>query len=320
MLVGLDDHRDAGSSEPLGTRLKLIWADSLAACGAAVVIAAPTLLLRQPEVVDELRNVAEVYSGSKTTTTYWQELVKGREVGIPILVVLGDRIAVHAPVAQVAVRCRSAGLSSPSCSILSVVLVLLPAFSQPAAARALPRRRRGDRHRRDCRSSLEDSACLEPVPAGLALSLSADLRSPSRLVSGGAQQYYFDSRIDLVNSRVEAWEYLARHVQPGDEVLVADELAFVPNEIARIPGVVTTKSLADPLDPEEAATYDYVVVGGFAAAESWRPELQSRRKIIQLGRRATMTENGSFRPPDQIIRVFGAPDTGDPAECFPFCG
>ena len=33
-----------------------------------------------------------------------------------------------------------------------------------------------------------------------------------------------------------------------------------------------------------------------------------------------MTEPGSFRPPDQIIRVFGAPDPGDPAECFPFCG
>ena len=48
-----------------------------------------------------------------------------------------------------------------------------------------------------------------------------------------AQRYSFDSRIDLVNSRVDAREYLARRVQPGDEVLVANELASSNSDAER---------------------------------------------------------------------------------------
>jgi len=133
-------------------------------------------------------------------------------------------------------------------------------------------------------------------------------------------RYYYDSRIDITDSRTRARAWLADRVGHNDKVLVADELAFLPAELARIPGHVSVRSLTATQDPIDAAAFKYVVVGDFPSAGKWRSALSDRQIATRYGVSSTYTDPLSYRFTHQIIRVFEAPGTRDIRQCFPYCG
>ncbi len=50
----------------------------------------------------------------------------------------------------------------------------------------------------------------------------------------------------IVDSRTRAVEWLVAHTHRGEHVLVAQELAILPNELARIPATVTVAPVCGP--------------------------------------------------------------------------
>ena len=101
---------------------------------------------------------------------------------------------------------------------------------------------------------------------------------------------------------------------------MGDELAFLPSEIAKIPGDVTIKSLSEPVVGDTAARYDYIVVADRTSTKQWVPALLTRKQAAVYGSGVMHLGPLAYRYPRDQIRVFGEVGTRDPADCFPFCG
>ncbi len=288
---------------------------ALVAFAAAIAIAAPTLLFRTREVLDELRHQSSIYDG-KAGTTYWHELLRGNEVGILLVVVA-------------LVGCIELLRSGRTRTTMLGFLVFAIAFVVPLARHPY----QPFRNVLPLLPFLGVAASVaivtgvdvlgralhiaRPARAGITLAMSLFLCG---VMTASASRYYYDSRIDITDTRIQTREWLADRVGPDDDVLVADEVAFLPDELARIPGHVTVRSLTTVQDPIETAAFEYVVVGDFPSAENWRTTLSDRRIGVQDGISPTFTNPLSYRFNHQIIRVFEASGTRDIRECFPYCG
>lgn len=299
---------------PLRDRLRLSGVALVAGAGAAVV-AAPTLLLRAREIYEELSRQSGIYA-DKSTTSFWQELVTGQEVGpvLLVLAVIGGFVLVRsAPTRHLVIGYGVFGVAllaqvarypfQPFRNILPLLPFLAVAASVGIVGMV------------DALGKVVSMNRL--ARAGIAGALGIGLCS--LMVSAGAR-YYVDTRVDITNTRVQAREWLRARVGPGDDVLFATELALLPSELARIPARVTEQSLAKVLTAGDLSSFEYVIVGDFPTAAEWRPALVDRQVATRFGEVPTLVHPRSYRAPQQIIRVFAGPGTQDPRKCFPLCG
>ena len=302
------------SGHTLRDRVRMTFA-SLAACAGAAVIGAPTLLLRTREVVDELRTQSDIYQ-SKTTTSYVHELFTGKEVGalLVVVAVIGCiellRSARTRPMMigfLVLIVMVIAPFARYSFQPFRNILPVLPILAVTAAVGVVA-----------IADALRKLAHLSHR-AYMTLAGAISLALCGALIASG-MQYYFDSRIDIVDSRVNARQWLTDQLDRNDTVLIADEVAFLPSELARIPGDVTVRSLTMTQQPADVSGFNYIVVGDFRSAQKWRKALVDRRVLMQFGLRATHLDQLSFRLRGQTIRVFDVQGTQDVNACFPYCG
>jgi hypothetical protein len=288
---------------------------SIGAAAGTAILAAPTLLLRVGEVRAELEHQNKIYD-LKDGTTYWHELRRGDEVGILIVVValIGGVQLLRSTRTRplmigflVFAGALVVPLARHSYQPFRNVLPILP-FLGVAAAVAIV-------------TTIDAVGNLARLArwarAGLAVTIGSVLCGV--MIASGWRSYY-DSRIDITDSRTSAREWLSDKVGPEDKVLVAGEIAFLPAELAQIPGHVTVGSLAATRDPANTAAFKYIVVGDFQSAEKWRSALNDRRIAIHYGASSTYTDPVSYRFSNQKIRVFEAPGTRDTGQCFPYCG
>ena len=302
------------SGRSVGDRLRMAAA-SIAACAVAAVVGAPTLLLRTREVVDELNLQSDIYR-SRTSTTYVHELFAGKEVGLLLVVVavigclellrsartrpvvigfLVLGVTVVAPFARYSYQ--------PFRNVLPTLPVLAIAAAVGVVAIADAVRRLAHLSRR----------------AHVSVAGAISLALCGVMIASGTQ-YFFGSRINIIDSRIHARQWLTDQVDRDDTVLVASELAFLPSELARIPGHVTVRSLTTTQSSVDAAGFNYVVVGDRRRATNWGKALNDRRILAEYGTRVTYIDPVSFRLRGQTIRVFDARGTQDIDECFPYCG
>jgi dolichyl-phosphate-mannose-protein mannosyltransferase len=295
---------------PLRTRLEAMVASALAAVGVAM-LAAPTLLFQRRDVLAGIRGDSAFYDTK--TATYWHELVSGKEVGVPLvaLAVVGLAFLVH--------RRRTRPLAVGYTVFATVLVVALARYPfQPfrnvlpivpflSVAAAVAIVSGTDGLRRAARPALR-TGLVAAVALLVAVSMAASGWSPYR------------QRMDAHDDRIETREWLAQHVQPGDRILVAQELAFVPSELRRLGVPTTVQSLTRGVSPGKSARYDYVVVGDRASTRAWRNTIANRRLVASFGFGRTYLDPSSYRQPAQLVRIFAARGTRDPSQCFPFCG
>jgi 4-amino-4-deoxy-L-arabinose transferase-like glycosyltransferase len=302
------------SRHSLGDRLRLAGA-SLVACAFGAVVGAPTLLLRTREVVDEMQLSSDLYS-SRASPSYIHELFTGKEIGALLVVVAV--IGCLALARSVRTRPMAIGFVVLAIAVIVPfarypfqpfrnVLPVLPALGVAAAVGVVVL---ADAVRRLARLNRQ---------AYIGIASAITLVLCGVMIASGTQ-FYFDSRIDIVDSRIRARQWLADHVNGDDTVLVASEVAFLPSELARIPGHVTVRSLTTTQGPDDASGFDVIVSGDFPSAKNWRKALADRQILVEHGTRVTHLDPRSFRLRGQTIRVFDAPGTQDVDACFPYCG
>lgn len=299
---------------PAKPRLALMGI-SLAACVGAAVLAAPTLALRTGRVLDELERQSHIYANT-ATSSYWHDLLLGREVG-PVLLVLA---AVGGVLLVRSARTRP--LMYGYVAFAVALLAQIARYPYQPFRNILP-----------LLPFLGIAASVGIVAAADTLAKSRQTSGPTRagligvagvglcglMVVSGARRY-IDTRIDITDSRVQTRQWLLTHVHPGAHVLVAAELAIPPSELDRIPAHVTVHPLAMKLTRRQTASFDYVVVGDRSTSAKWRAGLRDRKTVTHFGQTYTQVNPRSYRPQQQIIRVFAPPGTQDPRSCFPFCG
>jgi hypothetical protein len=218
----------------------------LGLAGAAAVLAAvvgmPALALRTESVAKALRYEASLYG--QPFGSYWDQAVRRAEwdlpfdhpeLGWPLLLLaavsltaaLADRRQARAVLGWGAYAAALGLLLSrfgfhPFRNLLSLVplLAVLPACLYQRL------RRRSRWTRRIRRTS---------APVALRLLDAAAVALPLVLFAAPVTSYV-RHRIALVDSRRQAVDWLAAHAAPGDTAAVASELAFLPSELARVPG------------------------------------------------------------------------------------
>ncbi|HEV2846197.1 MAG TPA: glycosyltransferase family 39 protein, partial [Thermoanaerobaculia bacterium] len=200
---------------------------------AAAAVTMPALVLKSQQVLDSLARHATGYE-AVTMGSYWEQAVRRAEwdhpfehpeMGLPflILVALGWIAAVRDP--------RTRWTAAAWTLYAAVVLALFTSFNARPFRNLLPlvpfacvlvailfawlRERLADRWK-----SLGDAAVVVLL---LALFLPAGIG-------------YARERAGLVDSRVEAVEWLARHRKPDEPLLIAMELPLLPSEAAKLPG------------------------------------------------------------------------------------
>jgi len=202
----------------------------LAAALVASLVTMPALALRNTAVLTHILNQSAAYSTS-AIGSYWDQALRRAEwsqpfphpeLGVVFLLLLGaawvgalrDR-RLRPPVVAwtlcALVWCL-AFLQYPFRTFRNLLPLLPFACAVVAAVYARLRERLPRRH-------LVDLAAATVV---LALFLPADLD-------------YARARLQLDDSRVQAVDWLAANVVPGDEVVVSAELAILPRELRRLP-------------------------------------------------------------------------------------
>jgi hypothetical protein len=140
------------------------------------------------------------------------------------------------------------------------------------------------------------------IAAGLAVAAVAVLS-----VKAGVQPF-LDERLDVVDTRVEARRWLERNVSPDDDVLVAEELAILPDELRRLDATVVVRPSAASARASDVARFDYVVVGrGSGGREPWLGTLNDDDVVAQFGRRRTPAVPSYWRGNRQFVAVYRVP-------------
>lgn len=202
---------------------------------AAAVATMPALVLKSGEVLETLAGHAAGYTAT-LTPSYWDQAVRraewdlpftGPELGVPFLVcaVLGWIVAARDP------RCSRTLVAWTLWA--GILLVLFASYSAQPFRNLLP---------------LVPIACIlvallfthaggrlparwRPWAGAAAVLLALALYLPSLSV-------YARERLRMVDSRVEAVDWLLRHRRPEETLLVSAELNVLPPELARLPGKI----------------------------------------------------------------------------------
>jgi hypothetical protein len=101
---------------------------------------------------------------------------------------------------------------------------------------------------------------------------------------------YAVDQATLVDTRVTVRRWLEEEVSPGDRVLVASELGFLPRELARLDAEVVVRPQAEP---PGGADFDYVVAGELQEQPlAWSLVTAGREERLVVGRMWTSCPAG----------------------------
>ncbi len=280
---------------------------------AGLALGAPTLILRFGVTLVSLREQTALYSTWPATPTYLQTAARDYELGVPLLL---------CGAAGLVQMLRTRAHRTKACTWLAFAILLVAPFLRYAF--------------QPLRNLLPLCPLLAVAGAHFVVGL-LDRPASSRtavsarwigVVAGGAIALSFLVGIvrfhhSLVwrDTRVEAIDWLVRRVQPGDRVLIQEELAFLPSEIRRLPAattIVTCERLAQ-LAATDRSTY--LVVGG-RQGESYVPggaptgcvPPSSTSELVAFGAVLTPPSADYWRTNLQALRIL---NTTDPASLSP---
>jgi Dolichyl-phosphate-mannose-protein mannosyltransferase len=129
------------------------------------------------------------------------------------------------------------------------------------------------------------------------------------ILLGTGVRPYLDANAGVVDTRTQALDWLVDHVQPGQRVLVAEELAMLPDQLERIRGRVvvapaTGSSTANPTD------YDFVVTSAFRptayfsqATPAWVPP-DGAPPLVRFGTGSILDVPGSWHGNHEPIQIY----------------
>lgn len=269
-------------------RLKLA-AVAIASFVLVAVLVMPALVLRTSDVIDAVRGQQKVYDAFPATPSYIHQLFDAREVGTAMFLV-----ALAGLVVMLATRrTRSIGLAYLAFAVPMLIVLLPPAF-QPAR-------------------NLVPLVPFLAIAAVIAVVRGVDLVARAVSLPRGVQigaasvivialcwapfadgtRAYIEQKRGHVDTRRVVRDWLASRVRPGDRVLVSQELAFLPSDLADLCARVTIQS------QQGAATmpgYDWVVLGDLDGPKwppLWRDALAGRPVAETVGRYPTSGQAGS---------------------------
>jgi hypothetical protein len=131
------------------------------------------------------------------------------------------------------------------------------------------------------------------------------------MLVGGVRPFY-DDHLGIVDTRVSARRWLQDNMRAGDDVLVAEELAFLPSELAALHGDVAVRPAVEPLHPEDARGFEYVVSPMTLGdpAPTWQAALAGYTAVSDLGESITPVPEDLWRGNDQRIVIYASPTAG----------
>jgi len=150
------------------------------------------------------------------------------------------------------------------------------------------------------RERIARTSWLDLAAAGAALLLFAQ-----------ANADYASGRLQLVDTRVEAVNWLRDHARPEHSILVAEELAILPSELARIGGRVTSAPWADLQRLVEEEQCNYLVgarlrLPNGGVMDAREAEFVRRGYVLSrsVGREPTQPDPGFWRGNEQLVLIF----------------
>jgi hypothetical protein len=290
---------------------------ALVAAGAFVITAVlvmPALVLRAADVIDAHRYLVRAYRHLPGGDSYLEQLLHTRELGLPLLFagVIGLALLRRSPQARpvVAGYVVSAIVTlgpllwtdyQPLRNLLPFVPFLAVAAGTTIAGlvRFVGTRLKIPRGAQTAATLVIGVAlCVPPVNEGTRI--------------------YIDRKRDHTDSRVTLRRWVGPRVQPGERVLVAEELAFLRGELRHICAPVVVGSQREPAPVD---SYDWVLVGDLDPdrwRSPWWDALDDRRETRDIGRIPTSGLPSSrivnqpleevWHRNDELIHVFGPDD------------
>ena len=263
----------------------------------------PTLALRFHETLSALRIQTGLYEYWEATPSFWQNAVQTYELGAPLLFCatagLWQMLRRREHRADAWTWLLFATLLTipflrygfqpfrnllPLCPLVAIAAAhfLVGAFERP----------------------LGDKSALRARSVGVLAAVAVAL-------SFGAGLVRFHDGLVRRDSRVEAIDWLAQRVQPGDQVLVLRELAIVPSEIRRLPvetRVLPCRSLKRLASSARSA---YLVVGvpqqdapaGGAMGASCDALFSSASEVASFGSVPTSPNPTFWRTNREALRI-----------------
>ena len=219
----------------VAARVRLAAAAVVAEVVAAIVTM-PALVLNTSQVIRDVKYEASVYN-RYVDGRYWSWLTDPAQIGwlftavaiVGVVLLVRKRgassttigwlvFAVPFATYLVAQQFQPVRNLMPLLPFLAVAAATTITDGARALGRVVPLDRRG-------RAAISAAATAVLVVA---------------LFLGGVRPYLAST--DIVDSRTEAVDWLEQHVGPDDQVLVVEELAILPDDLARIGGQVTVVS------------------------------------------------------------------------------
>jgi hypothetical protein len=283
----------------------------VAAIGTAV-LAMPALVLRPQRVVDDVREVLGIYDG-KSSISYWRALVSSEELGIAVCLVslVGLVVLLRSGRARpltcgylVFAGITLAALLPQDFQPFRNVLTLVPFLCVATAAGAL---------------ALGRTVASRVSPPGRAVEVGVAtvvvVALATSMLVGGVRPLY-DDHFGIVDTRVSARRWLQDNIRAGDDVLVAEELAFLPSELAALDGDVAVRPAVEPLQAAEARGFEYVVspIALDDPAPTWQTALSGYTAVSDLGESSTPVPEDLWRGNDQRIVIYASPSAGAAGE------
>ena len=276
---------------------------------AAAVVTMPALLLRTSEVRDAIDEQVESYQGRSSTSGYLQQLLSVKEVGwlVAALAAIG--------LVLLLVRPRTRVLTAGWVGFATVLLLSLVNASYQPFRNLLP-----------LTPFLAVLAAAALVAGARAVATARNWDARSELLAIGTVALVavavvgltgtrpaIQPHIGVTDTRTAASDWLAANTEEGQQVLVADQLGFLPSDLDRIPADVTVASILENPPAADGDVYDLVVTmnvdvplaGDWDVARTSTPTVsfgQPRKTPRYLGLGTSFA--GIWRGNDELIRIF----------------
>jgi len=274
---------------------------------AGILCGAPAALLQPEKIAAELHSQAAFYQSIRSDQNYWSAALSWSEVGIPLLVAGLGGISwlwvKRATRGIVLCWLAFAGLLLsaiiwPSFQPFRNVLSLVPLLCIGAAI--FCEQLRGYLERRRIRFA-------SALVLTLTLFLASSFAVPSAL--------YLHARTAQVDARLQAVDWLQRHVPQGASILGIRELAILPAEWKRIAAKSVVVPWFDAAGLLQQQRFDFVVTGDFdlrhvsdptgwsAYRERWQNATSAMPVQAEFGQVPTPVVPYLWRTNDERIRI-----------------
>ncbi len=283
-------------------RLRLIGWSALGGAVAAVATM-PGLVLAPGQVLRDIRSEVTIYAHKTSRANYLRDLVSGHEVGW--LVVILGLVGVY-----LLWRRRESRQITVAWLVFAVpfVVSLAPQRYQPFRnlIPLLPFLAIGAAASLGCLARVGGRAVHLPRAARQATALAlATLVGVSLFFVGVQPSIRAESNI--VDTRTQTVDWLVANTHRGQHVLVAEELAILPAELARIPATVEVRSATDHLTADELKAYDHVVTGSFTPAATAWTDAEGGSPAVTYGSHVSPLDPFTYLGNDERILIFSRP-------------